>query len=82
MDETRKSAYFPTPVRWFEVPMDGMKRGFNYLKKRVDQLIDLDQTRNGSDKSESKPDAVEGSIGRHPRPPSNRSVGTHLNTYA
>ena len=45
MDEPRKPAFFPVSVRWFEVPMNGMKRGFNYLKKRVDQLIDVDPIR-------------------------------------
>jgi hypothetical protein len=82
MDEPRKPAFFPVSVRWFGVPMNGMKRGFNYLKKRVDQLIDDDQTRHKPAGSKSTTEQTGKRAHLVPRPPANPSVGNHLNTYA
>jgi len=76
MDEPKKSPFSPVPVRWFEVPMDGMKRGFAHLKKQVDQIRTLPST------SEHEPvfrdDPTEEGSDRQP----GQSVGRHLNTYA
>ncbi len=82
MDEPQKSPFSPVPVRWFKVPMDGMKRGFAHLKKQVDRLVQIDQIRTLYSTSEQAPiilgDPTEEDSGRQP----DQSVGRHLNTYA
>lgn len=82
MDEPQKTSFFPVPVRWFEVPMDGMKRGFTHLKQKIDQIVQLDQIRSRPNETVTKEEGRVASPETETPRRSDPSVGVHLNTYA